>query len=144
MNEYQDKFGRGDFLVRNVIGADDKSGAIAIGDFVRPGQTVQFNVRDAQTADEDLRALLQAGEPAVRGMVSADDAPANRGALVFTCNGRGSRLFSEPHHDAQTIQELLGKIPLAGFFAQGEIGPVAGKNHLHGFTASVAVFEAIA
>jgi small ligand-binding sensory domain FIST len=144
MNEYQDKFGRGDFLVRNVIGADDKSGAIAIGDFVRPGQTVQFNVRDAQTADEDLRALLQAGEPAVRGMVSADDAPANRGALVFTCNGRGSRLFSEPHHDAQTIQEQLGKIPLAGFFAQGEIGPVAGKNHLHGFTASVAVFEAIA
>lgn len=143
MNEYQAEFGRGDFLVRNVIGADGESGAIAIGDFVRVGQTVQFNVRDAATADDDLRTLLQAVAPAGAHPDGSDPpSSSDRGALLFTCNGRGARLFSEPHHDAQTIQQLWGTIPLAGFFAQGEIGPVAGKNHVHGFTASVALFDA--
>jgi small ligand-binding sensory domain FIST len=132
LSEYQDEFQRGDFLVRNVIGADPKSGAIAIGDFVRPGQTVQFHVRDEQTADEDLRELLSAAQ---RG-----DTP-TCGALLFTCNGRGTRLFSTSNHDAGCVQEVLGRIPVAGFFAQGEIGPVGGKNFLHGFTASVALFE---
>lgn len=136
MNEYQADFQRGDFLVRNVIGADNGSGAIAIGDFVKVGQTVQFNVRDAATADEDLRDLLRA---ALAGSSGTGD----RGALLFTCNGRGSRLFDQPHHDAHVIQELAGPLPLAGFFAQGEIGPVAGKNFVHGFTASVALFEAL-
>jgi small ligand-binding sensory domain FIST len=133
MNEYQSEFNRGDFLVRNVIGADSANGSIAIGDFVKVGQTVQFNVRDAVTADEDLRALLQA---------AATTGGATAGALLFTCNGRGSNLFAEPHHDARTIQELWSGLPLAGFFAQGEIGPVGGKNFVHGFTASVAMFEA--
>ncbi|MBL9125624.1 MAG: FIST C-terminal domain-containing protein [Planctomycetaceae bacterium] len=136
MNEYQEDFQRGDFLVRNVIGADNASGAIAIGDFVKAGQTVQFNVRDAATADEDLRDLLRAG-------VASSSGVGDRGALLFTCNGRGSRLFDQPHHDARLIQELAGPLPLAGFFAQGEIGPVAGKNFVHGFTASVALFEAV-
>jgi len=134
LNEYQDDFHRGDFLVRNVIGADPQTGAIAIGDYVRPGQTVQFHVRDEETADEDLRHLL-AGATASSGTTKS------RGALLFTCNGRGTRLFSSADHDARCIRQALGEVPLAGFFAQGEIGPVAGKNFLHGFTASVAIFE---
>jgi small ligand-binding sensory domain FIST len=133
ISEYQDKFQRGDFLVRNVMGADPKVGAIAIGDFVRIGQTVQFHIRDEQTADEDFRELLEAAK-------SAGSVP--RGALLFTCNGRGTRLFSTASHDAGLLQTVLGDTPTAGFFAQGEIGPVAGKNFLHGFTASVALFEA--
>lgn len=132
-NEYQDHFERGDFLVRNVIGSDPSSGAIAVGDYVRTGQTVQFHVRDAGTADEDLRELLDAA--------SAQDGFAPRGGLLFTCNGRGTRLFPEPHHDARLLRQRAGELPVAGFFAQGELGPVAGKNFLHGFTASVALFE---
>jgi small ligand-binding sensory domain FIST len=133
LSEYQDHFGRGDFLVRNVIGADPDSGAIAIGDYVRPGQTVQFHVRDAETADEDLRALLTSA--------ATDAAASPAGALVFTCNGRGTRLFSAPDHDAACVRDCLGNIPVAGFFAQGELGPIGGKNFLHGFTASVALIE---
>lgn len=129
INEYQESFHRGDFLVRNVAGASSKTGAIAIGDYVRSGQTVQFHVRDEATADEDLRELLAS---APRHSSSA--------ALLFTCNGRGTRLFSEPHHDARAIRDALGNIPLAGFFAAGEIGPIGKKNFLHGFTASVAIF----
>jgi small ligand-binding sensory domain FIST len=130
VNEYQQRFARGDFLVRNVVGADPDSGAIAIGDWVRTGQTVQFHVRDEQSADEDLRALAEA---------AAAGRPA--GAHLFTCNGRGTRMFSQPDHDARVVRDALGDIPLAGFFAQGEIGPVGGRNHLHGFTASLALFE---
>jgi small ligand-binding sensory domain FIST len=133
INEYQDAFGRGDFLVRNVQGVDPDSGAIAIGDFVRVGQTVQFHVRDAETADEDLNALLTSAQSAT----AADCL----GALVFTCNGRGTRLFDEPHHDAGCVARHFD-VPIAGFFAQGEIGPVGGKNFLHGFTASIALFGA--
>jgi small ligand-binding sensory domain FIST len=133
INEYQGAFRRGDFLVRNVIGFDAKSGAVAITDRVRVGQTVQFHVRDAVTADEDLHELLRAD-------VSAHpNKPA--GALVFTCNGRGLNLFPEPHHDAMVIRAEAGPIPLAGFFAQGELGPIGGQNFIHGFTASVALFE---
>ena len=132
-NEYQDQFQRGDFLVRNVIGSDPSSGAIAVGDYVRTGQTVQFHVRDAGTANEDLHELLTAARS------RTDFAP--QGALLFTCNGRGTRLFSEPHHDAQSVIQQTGHLPQAGFFAQGELGPIAGKNYLHGFTASLALFE---
>lgn len=129
INEYQETFKRGDFLVRNVIGVDP-AGGIALTDHLRVGQTVQFHVRDAATADEDLRLLLA-------------EVPAGRpvGALLFSCNGRGSRLFSSPDHDASTIAEVLGPIPVAGFFAMGEVGPVGGQNFLHGFTASMAIFE---
>jgi small ligand-binding sensory domain FIST len=133
INEYKDRFERGDFLVRNVIGADPGSGAIAIGELVRPGQTVQFHVRDAQSADEDLRQLLTAAR-------SASESPP-LGALLFTCNGRGTRLFLRPNHDAAVIREICGDIPTAGFFAQGELGPIGGKNFIHGFTASVVLFE---
>jgi small ligand-binding sensory domain FIST len=130
-SEYRDTFRRGDFLVRNVLGADPDSGVIAVGDLVRAGQTVQFHVRDAASADEDLRELL--------GNAASDVDPA--GALVFTCNGRGTRLFAEPNHDARCVQRCLGPLPAAGFFAQGEIGPIGTRTFLHGFTASIAIFE---
>ena len=133
INEYQGQFQRGDFLVRNVLGLDRETGALAITDHVRVGQTVQFHVRDAETADEDLHALLQ------RDMHSHEQRPAS--ALVFTCNGRGTRLFSEPHHDARALRADVGPVPLAGFFAMGELGPVGGQNFIHGFTASVVLFE---
>jgi small ligand-binding sensory domain FIST len=132
VSEYQDHFEQGDFLVRNVVGADRESGTIAIGDWLRRGQTVQFHVRDAETADGELNHLL-AQVARSHGQPQA--------ALLFTCNGRGTRLFPRPHHDAAAIQRALGEIPLAGFFAQGEIGPVGGKSFLHGLTASIALFE---
>lgn len=133
MSEYKPSFGRGDFLIANVIGADQQIGAIAIGNLVRPGQTVQFHIRDADTADEDLIHLLDQHR--------AEQPSPTRAALLFSCNGRGTRLFDEPHHDARAIQQVLGQLPVAGFFAQGELGPVGGKNYIHGFTASVACFE---
>jgi small ligand-binding sensory domain FIST len=133
MNEYRGDFQRGDFLVRNVMGLDRESGALVVTDRVRVGQTVQFHVRDAATADEDLHALLRLD------LSAHDRRPA--GALVFSCNGRGTRLFPEPHHDARAIRAEAGELPLAGFFAQGELGPVGGQNFIHGFTASVALFE---
>jgi small ligand-binding sensory domain FIST len=127
IDEHKVDFGRGDFLIRNVIGADRSNGAIAIGDAVEVGTTVQFHVRDADAADEELRELLT-------------DRHAD-GVLLFTCNGRGSRLFDKPDHDAGVIGDLLGDPPVAGFFAAGELGPVGGRNFMHGFTASIALFE---
>jgi len=133
LNEYREEFQRGDFLVRNVLGLDRSTGALRLTDHVRVGQTVQFHVRDAETADEDLHALLQ------MDLNAHDKRPS--GALLFSCNGRGSRLFGRPDHDAGVVRGEAGAIPLAGFFAQGELGPVGGKNCIHGFTASVALFE---
>jgi small ligand-binding sensory domain FIST len=127
VDEHKEEFDRGDFLVRNVLGADRDTGAIAVGDEVSVGQTVQFQVRDAEAADEDLRALL--------GGVDAG------AALLFTCNGRGRHLFGTPDHDAGVVAELLGAIPAAGAFCAGEIGPIGGRNFLHGFTASLALFD---
>jgi small ligand-binding sensory domain FIST len=133
LSEFKDEFQRGDFLVRNVIGLDKTSGAIAIADRVRVGQTVQFQVRDAATADEDLHEMLQID------LSAHERRPA--GALLFTCNGRGTRLFDGPDHDASALRAEAGDVPLAGFFAQGELGPVGGQNCIHGFTASVVMFE---
>jgi len=133
MSEYQDRFERGDFLIANVTGADPGTGSIAVGAQVRVGQTVRFHVRDAETADEDLLGLLEADRAAHPARLQA--------GLLFSCNGRGTRLFSEPNHDASAVQKIAGPIPLAGFFAQGELGPIGGRNYLHGFTASVALFE---
>ena len=127
IDEHKAEFGRGDFLVRNVLGADQQSGAIAVGDVCHVGSTVQFHVRDAHTADEDLRELLTGARA--------------EGALLFTCNGRGTRLFGQPHHDAGVVSDALDRAPLAGFFAAGELGPVGRRNFLHGFTASVALFR---
>ncbi len=126
VDEHRLDFERGDFLVRNLIGADQTTGSLAVGELVDVGQTVQFQVRDADAADDDLRSLLT-------GVGGA-------GALLFTCNGRGTRMFAEPDHDAGVVEEILGPVPLAGAFCAGEIGPIGGRNFLHSFTASVAVF----
>jgi small ligand-binding sensory domain FIST len=124
--------GQGDFMIRGLLGADQSTGAIEIGEVVEVGATVQFQVRDAAGADKDLRLAVERTSAQLPGRAA--------GALLFTCNGRGRRMFGVADHDAATIEELLGGIPLAGFFAAGEIGPIAGRNALHGFTASMALF----
>jgi small ligand-binding sensory domain FIST len=134
IDENRPEYERGDFLVRPIIGADRESGAIAIGERVRVGQTVRLQVRDAASADEDLREALRAQAHAL----GSDGAA---GALLFTCNGRGSHMFDVPDHDAAALEDSLGA-PTAGFFCAGEIGPVGGRNFLHGFTATMAVFPA--
>jgi small ligand-binding sensory domain FIST len=128
MDEYADEHGPGDFLVRGVVGADSEGGGLVVGDVVEVGQTVQLQVRDAESADHDLIALLHQ----VRGEVA--------GALLFSCTGRGAALFGSADHDVLAVRDVLGVTGVAGFFAAGEIGPVAGRSHLHGFTASVLAF----
>ena len=133
ITETKPELGRGDFLVRNVLGVDRDSGAIAISDLVEVGRTVQFQVRDAESAREDLRVTLERERTARPSDVA--------GALLFSCNGRGSALFGQPDHDVNAVRRAFGDIPVAGFFAAGEIGPVAGKNFLHGFTASILLIR---
>lgn len=125
-----------DLLVRNVLGIRPQNDAIAVGDdSLRPGQTVQFMVRDAASASDELRRIL-----ASRASDWTPVHPGAAGALLFTCGGRGAHLFRTLHHDAGAIQEHVGpRMPLAGFFANGEIGPVGGRSFLHGFTASMAL-----
>jgi small ligand-binding sensory domain FIST len=130
IDENRSEYGRGDYLMRALLGADEDSGAIAVGEPVRVGQTLRFHVRDAATADDDLHGALGR---ALRRRRAA-------GALLFTCNGRGTHLFSEPDHDAGLVAEALGSTALAGFFAAGEIGPVGGRAFVHGYTATLAVF----
>ena len=134
IDENQPDYQRGDFLVRPIVGVEPESGSIAVADRVRVGQTVRLHVRDAASADEDLREALGARAEALGPAGAA-------GALLFTCNGRGAHMFGEPDHDAATVGDALGA-PAGGFFCAGEIGPVGGRNFLHGFTATMAVFPA--
>ncbi|MBW8481551.1 FIST signal transduction protein [Actinomadura parmotrematis] len=129
MDEYADEHEQGDFLVRGVVGADTDTGAIAIGDVVDVGRTVRFQVRDAGAADEDLSELLE----------RFDLAPVE-GALLISCNGRGQAMFPDSGHDAKLLGRAFGGAGVGGFFAGGEIGPVGGRNHVHGFTASILAF----
>jgi len=133
IDEYRTEPGQGDFLVRGIAGADPESGAIAVGGELEVGQTVQFHVRDARSADEDLRRALEREAAALGGQPAA-------GALLFTCTGRGTHMFAEPDHDTGLLARTLGQIPVAGFFCGGELGPVGGQNFLHTFTASIALF----
>ncbi len=133
MNEYKDKFRRGDFLIRAVMGLEPQSGAGVVGDAMRVGQTVQFHLRDAKTANEDLQELLKQYK-------NKKQATSAHGLFVFSCNGRGINLFKDRDHDIAIIQQHLGPLPAAGFFCAGEIGPVGGINFLHGFTNSMALF----
>ncbi|MBK5305984.1 MAG: FIST C-terminal domain-containing protein [Frankiaceae bacterium] len=138
LNEYAEEHDRGDFLIRPLLGLDPDSSGLVIGDLVEVGSTVRLQVRDAEGADEDLCALLgnyRGSHPAVAG------------ALLFSCNGRGGHLFGSSlggaDHDVTVVRrELRTDGGIAGFFAAGELGPVAGRNHLHGFTASVLAFPA--
>lgn len=147
INEYKPRFGRDDYLIRNIAGADEQSGAIATTDFFRVGQTIRLHLRDAETAHEDLELLLDGQALHAR--------PA--GGLLITCNSRGQRLFREPSHDAETIMRAFdgsrakapavgayprpGPMPMAGFFGAGEIGPIGSESYLHGHTACLALFR---
>ena len=133
VNQYLEDFHRGDFLVRNLIGGDPNSGVLAVGALPRAGQTMQFQRRDAVAASEDMRELLERAKQNLGGATVY-------GGCLCCCNGRGQNLFSAPNHDAELVQKQLGPFGLAGFFCNGEIGPVGGKNYLHGFTASLALF----
>ncbi len=131
IDENRVDYGLDDYLVRGILGGDPESGAIAVGDMPRVGQTFRFHVRDASTADAGLRAALEDGV-AMPGRVS--------GGLLFACNGRGTGLFGRPDHDAAATAAALGGAPVAGMFCAGEIGPVGGRTFLHGFTATLALF----
>jgi small ligand-binding sensory domain FIST len=133
INEYLEEFHRGDFLIRNLIGGDPDSGVLAIGELPRVGQTIQFQRRDPQAADEDMRVLLTQAQTKL-------DGKAIYGGCLCSCNGRGHRMFGSPNHDAKMIQEMLGPLGLTGFFCNGEIGPLGGRSFLHGYTASLALF----
>jgi small ligand-binding sensory domain FIST len=130
IDENRPEYDTGDFLMRGLLGADEATGALALGDTVRVGQTLRFFVRDAASADADLRRALGGALRWARPV----------GALLFTCNGRGTNMFPEPNHDARVVTEMLRTEAVAGFFCGGEIGPVGGKAFLHGFTATLAVF----
>jgi small ligand-binding sensory domain FIST len=132
IDENQPDYERGDFLVRPIVGVDPESGALAFADRVRVGQTVRLHVRDSDSASEDLREALAARVDALGPSGAA-------GTLLFTCNGRGAHMFAEPDHDAHAVEAAFGS-PAGGFFCAGEIGPVGGRNFLHGFTATMAVF----
>jgi len=132
MDESRAIFRRGDFVIRNVLGYDDKSGSLVLGANLRRGQTLQFQLRDAQTSDQDFSTLL--------GLLPESDA-APRGALLFSCCGRGKGLYGESDHDATLVQSLRGPVPMAGFFANGEFGPVGGRNFVHGYTSSLALIK---
>lgn len=132
INEYKGEFTRGDFLIHNIVGVDRKSGAIAIAGHAKVGATVQFHVRDAKSADENLRK-----------MIAPCGGRSIAGGLLFGCNGRGMNMWPEPGHDIGVMRELLGDVPVAGFFCGGEFGPVGGTNFVHGFTASIALFHGL-
>ncbi len=133
VDEYKSDFGRGDYIIRSLMGADQKSGVIALNDFPRIGQTIQFQLRDADAADEDLRELLTATKTRL-----GDNQPL--AGVLFACNGRGLNMFPEPDHDAKSIAAQFSAMPLVGFFCNGEIGPIGPKPFLHGFTASLGLF----
>jgi len=133
VNEYLEEFQRGDFLVRNLIGGDPNSGVLQVGALPRMGQTIQFQRRDAATASEDLNELLTRAR---KNLANTEI----YGGCLFCCNGRGKNLFGRPSHDAALVQAHFGPTGVAGFFCNGEIGPVGEKNFLHGFTAAIALF----
>lgn len=133
MDEYREHFRRGDFLVRNLLGGDPQTGILAVGALPRAGQTMQFQRRDAAAATEDLHELLAQTHAGLNGAIVY-------GGCLCCCNGRGKHLFGTSSHDARLAQKEFGEIGLAGFFCNGEIGPVGERNFLHGYTASLALF----
>lgn len=128
-NEFKQTLEQGDFLIRNLLGVDPRVGAIAIGDRIRPGQRIQFHLRDAQASAEDLEALLQ------RYQKQTGEGTLKAGAFMFSCVGRGEGLYEEPNFDSRLFTTYLPGVPLSGFFCSGEIGPVGGNTFLHGYTS---------
>lgn len=135
MDEFKSELKVGDFLIRNIIGIEPKSGALVVAEMLHDGRTVQFHVRDAATSSEDLRIML-------KNYVDAScDGAKQEGALLFSCLGRGTYLYGSPNHDSFGFKQYLGEIPLSGFFCNGEIGPVGGTTFIHGYTSSFGIFK---
>ncbi|MBW4616847.1 MAG: FIST C-terminal domain-containing protein [Desmonostoc vinosum HA7617-LM4] len=137
MNEFKQTLQQGDFLIRGILGVDPTAGAIAIGDRVRPGQRLQFHLRDAQASAEDLELLLQSYQDQRYSQPSA------AAALMFTCLGRGEGLYNKPNFDSELFKRYLNDIPVGGFFCGGEIGPVSGRTFLHGYTSVFGICRGI-
>jgi small ligand-binding sensory domain FIST len=135
MDEFKEKPEVGDFLIRNLIGIDPKSGAIAVGEYLQEGMRVRFHLRDADASAEDLHTMLAGYESAL----SQKDAVS--GALLFSCLGRGEYLYKKPNFDTGVFKQYLGEVPVGGFFCNGEIGPVGGTTFLHGYTSSFGLFR---
>jgi small ligand-binding sensory domain FIST len=133
MREKSEVYRRGDFLVRNVAGLDAERGALVVGARVAEGTIVQFHLRDAGTSAEDLEQMLSSLAPEQRQEA--------RGALLFSCLGRGRHLYGRVDHDTDAFRRHLGEVPLGGFFCNGEIGPVHGTTFLHGYTSSFGLFR---
>ena len=119
----------GAFLVRNLIGVDPRNGAVAVAERMRVGQQVQFQLRDAEASRQELRQLLAQQQT---------QAPNPLATLLFACLGRGEGLYGAADGDVNLCREAFQQVPIAGVFCNGEIGPVAGNTHLHGYTASLA------
>jgi small ligand-binding sensory domain FIST len=134
MDEFLDSPEQGDFLIRNVVGMDQRTGSLAIGEMLKEGQLVQFHLRDAETSAQDLTFVLERYAADNR----ENEVP---GALLFSCLGRGEYLYGRPNHDTDIFREKLGQVPLGGFFCNGEIGPVGGTTFLHGYTSSFGLFR---
>ena len=134
-NSFKQSLEPGDFLIRQLIGVDPRVGAIAIGDRIRPGQRIQFHLRDAETSAEDLDMLLER----YQGQVAT--APAPFGALMFACLGRGEALYGEPNFDSRLFHRYFATVPLSGFFCNGEIGPVGSSTFLHGYTSVFGILR---
>ena len=134
MDELNDSPQLGDFLIRNIVGVDHEHGALAIGEILKEGQTVQFHLRDAEASAQDLDALLSR-------YASEHPIYEDTGALLFSCLGRGSYLYGRPDHDTDMFREKVNSMPLTGFFCNGEIGPVGGSTFVHGYTSSFGIFR---
>ena len=134
MDELVDTPVQGDFLIRNVVGMDQRTGSLAIGEMLKEGQLVQFHLRDAETSTQDLTFVLERYAAENR----ENEVP---GALLFSCLGRGEYLYGRPNHDTDIFRDKLGQVPLGGFFCNGEIGPVGGTTFLHGYTSSFGLFR---
>lgn len=133
-NEFKQTLEAGDFLIRQLLGVDPQVGAIAIGDRIRPGQRIQFHLRDARASADDLEALL-------RRYCQEKSGPAGAGALMFSCVGRGEGLYNEPNFDSDLFHRYLPGVPLSGFFCNGEIGPVGNSTFLHGYTSVFGIIR---
>lgn len=134
MDEFNDDPQLGDFLIRNIIGLDSRGEALAVGEILKEGQTVQFHLRDSQTSSQDLSDMLDQ-------YVGGEIGTASAGALLFQCLGRGEYLYGRPDHDTDMFRQKVGDVPLSGFFCNGEIGQVGGSTYLHGYTSSFGVFR---
>ncbi len=137
MDESKDDYQAGDFLIRNILGIEQTTGALVIGEVLDKTLTVQFHIRDAATSADDLRFLLKEYKEQ-----HVDNAQSEvRGALLFSCLGRGAQLYGRANHDSDCFRDYLGPLPIGGFFCNGEIGPVGRSTYIHGYTSSFGIFR---